>query len=184
MPVRNNPVIPTLRTKRLVLRPAALSDLADFHALLLDSGASKFGHKPPASLEESEERLKRSLARQSAGELHNWGIADQTGGPMLGYVCLVRIDHSHQRSEVGYQLRSDHWGKGFMTEALGCIVEHGFKSLGFHRLEGHTHPENHPSIRVLERCGFAFEGVLRENYLMDGVFYDSAVYGRLADRSR
>ena len=173
-------ILPTLRTPRLVLRSAARSDLADYHALLLDSPASRFGQKPPASVEQTEERLARLLARQAAGELLNWCIAEAPGGPILGYVCLVRIDHAHRRSEVGYQLRSDHWGKGFMTEAVARVAVHAFETLGFHRLEGHTHPENQASIRVLERCGFRFEGILRENYLMDGVFHDSAVYGRLA----
>ncbi len=178
------PPIPILRTERLVLRPAARSDLEDYHSLLLDSPASKFGHKPPSSLQETENRLERTLTRQAAGELLDWAITETPGGPLLGYVCLVRIDRAHQRSEVGYQLRSDHWGRGFMTEALGAVVQHGFVTLGFHRLEGHTHPENRPSIRVLERCGFTFEGVLRENYLMEGVFHDSAVYARLAPGGR
>jgi ribosomal-protein-alanine N-acetyltransferase len=176
------PRIPILRTERLVLRPAAASDVQEYHSLLLDSVASKFGQKPPRSLQDTEQRLRRSLARQSAGDILNWAIAETADGPLLGYVCLVRIDRTHARSEVGYQLRSDHWGKGFMTEALGAVADHGFRDLGFHRLEGHTHPENRPSIGVLERCGFVFEGVLRENHLMDGVFHDSAVYGRLASR--
>jgi [ribosomal protein S5]-alanine N-acetyltransferase len=172
--------IPVLRAQDLFLRPTAMSDLADYHSLLLDSVANRFGHKPPVSLDETEERLSRSLTRQASGELLNWGIAQGAGGPMLGYVCLVRIDHAHQRSEVGYQLRSDHWGKGLMTKALGRVVDYGFSSLGFHRLEGHTDPANRASIAVLERCGFVFEGILRENYLLDGVFHDSAVYGPLA----
>jgi len=174
------PPIPTLPTARLVLRPSSTSDLNDYHLLLLDLAASRFGPKPPSSLQDTQQRLARSLARQAAGDLLNWAIAEAAEAPMLGYVCLVRIDRAHQRSEVGYALRSDHWGNGFMTEALGAVVDHGFATLGFHRLEGHTHPENRPSIRVLERCGFAFEGILRENYLQDGVFHDSAVYGRLA----
>jgi len=177
-------MVPTLRTERLFLRPPALADLAAYHDLLLDSGASKLFQKPPASLRESENRLGRSLARQAAGELLNWGIAETATGPMLGDVCLVRMDRQHQRSEVAYQLRSDHWGKGFMAEALARVARHGFDDLGFHRLEGHTHPDNRPSIRLLQRCGFTFEGILRENYFMDGVFHDSAVYARLVSQHR
>jgi RimJ/RimL family protein N-acetyltransferase len=124
------------------------------------------------------------LSRQASGELLNWCIAESAEGPMLGYVCLVRIDHAHRRSEVSYQLRSDHWGKGLMTKALERVVDYGFASLGFHRLEGQTDPANRPSIRVLERCGFVFEGILRENYLLDGIFHDSAVYARLAQSVR
>jgi len=166
------------------LRQAAMSDLADYHSLLLDSVASRFGQNPPGSLRETEARLKRLLSRQASGELLNWCIAESAEGPMLGYVCLVRIDHAHRRSEVSYQLRSDHWGKGLMTKALERVVDYGFASLGFHRLEGQTDPANRPSIRVLERCGFVFEGILRENYLLDGIFHDSAVYARLAQSVR
>ncbi len=164
-----------------MLRPHAASDLAAYHRLLSDPHGSRFSHRPPVSMAETRLRLEHALSLQSAGNLITWAIAESPGGPMIGYVGLYRMAPAHRRSEVGYLLRSDHWGKGLMTEALERVVKHGFEALGFHRVEAHTHPENRPSIRLLERCGFQFEGVLRQNYLMDGVFWDSAVYGKLTD---
>jgi RimJ/RimL family protein N-acetyltransferase len=173
-------LLPTLQTARLVLRPSAASDLADYHALLVDPAGGRLVPRPPESMRDTEQRLALTVARQEAGDLMNWAIAESAEGSMLGHVCLVRIDRAHQRSEVGYRLRSDHWGKGYMTEALTHVAAYAFETLGFHRLEGHTSPVNRRSIGVLERCGFRFEGILRENFLMDGEFHDSAIYGRLA----
>jgi ribosomal-protein-alanine N-acetyltransferase len=173
-------MLPVLQIRRLVLRPQSPSDLADYHALLTDPGAGPFAPSPPGSLRETEERLARQLARQDAGDLMSWGLRPD-GGSLVGSIFFVRIVRDHRRSEVGYRLRSDQRGKGLMTEALERLVEHGFRDLGFHRLAGYTSPENRASIGVLERCGFRFEGVLCEDFFMDGAFHDSAVYARLAD---
>jgi [ribosomal protein S5]-alanine N-acetyltransferase len=176
--------VPLLRTARLVLRPSAMSELADYHALQLDLGSQQFGRKSPRSIAESEERLARTLEHQDAGELLSWSLSEGESPLVIGIVGLVRIDALHRRAEVAYQLHSTHQRKGFVTEALTRVALCAFAELGFHRLEGQTHPDNRKSIGVLERCGFVREGLLRQNYLLDGVFQDSLVYGRLATDGR
>jgi RimJ/RimL family protein N-acetyltransferase len=56
---------------------------------------------------------------------------------------------------VGYWIGREHWGKGVATEAL-----RQFLSVDRHRpLYAHVAVQNKPSIRVLEKCGFAHAGV-------------------------
>lgn len=64
------------------------------------------------------------------------------------------------RAMTGYILAKDAWGKGFATEVLGAIVDLA-RSLGVIRLYSYCHTEHERSCRVLEKCGFAREGVLR-----------------------
>jgi hypothetical protein len=56
------------------------------------------------------------------------------------------------------------------------VIRHAFEDL--YRVEGHVDPDNARSIRMLKRTWFVREGVLRENHLFDGRFYDTAIYGR------
>ena len=41
--------------------------------------------------------------------------------------------------------------------------------------------ENAASRRVLDKLGFAFEGIARQEIMKDGVFYDVAHYGMLSE---
>jgi [ribosomal protein S5]-alanine N-acetyltransferase len=175
-PPGNGP--PILRTERLLLRPTALSDLDAFHALFCNATMSKFTHRAPfGSLQESEEFLRKLLALEDM----TWAITEDAGRPMLGFVGLCRFHHAHRRCEVAYELRSEHWGKGLVTEALVRVVAFAFETLGMHRLEGHTDAANLKSVRLLKRCGFRQEGLLLQHRLYDGAFHDTVIYARLAN---
>lgn len=66
-----------------------------------------------------------------------------------------------------------------MAEALPALVSFAFETLGLHRLEADVDPRNAPSIRALERAGFAREGHQRERYLLNGEAQDALLYGLL-----
>lgn len=170
-----------LTTERLVLRPPALSDLDAFHALWSDSAVTKhIKRHPHTTLAESETRLSRTLARHASGDIASW-VFTHAGGPMLGFVGLCRFVKEHRRAEVVYELLPTHWGKGYVREALLEVVDHAFDTLMLHRLEGHADVDNARSIRVLEQCGFSHEARIRENFLFDGRFHDTVIYGRVAN---
>jgi [ribosomal protein S5]-alanine N-acetyltransferase len=66
------------------------------------------------------------------------------------------------RAATGYVLAKDAWGKGYATEALQAIIDiaHDINIL---RLYALCHIENAASWHILEKCGFAREGVLRQH---------------------
>jgi ribosomal-protein-alanine N-acetyltransferase len=67
-----------------------------------------------------------------------------------------------QRAGTGYVLAKDAWGKGYATEALHAVIDIA-RGIGVVRLYALCHLENPASWRVLEKCGFAREGVLRRH---------------------
>ena len=66
------------------------------------------------------------------------------------------------RAAKGYVFAKDAWGKGYATEALRAVVDIA-RGVGLVRLYALCHVENPASWRVLEKCGFAREGVLRRH---------------------
>ena len=84
--------------------------------------------------------------------------------------------------ELGYWLRSDMTGQGYMTEAGAALVAFAFDSLGLYRLELRAGVGNLASQRVAEKLGFSREGTLRKGAPlgMDGG-YDCHIYGLLAE---
>ena len=66
-----------------------------------------------------------------------------------------------------------------MTEVLNWGVRDALDRWQIHRIEAQTSPENVSSMRLLEKVGFRREGYLRKNYLKDGVFEDTVLFGLL-----
>ena len=64
------------------------------------------------------------------------------------------------RASTGYVLAKDAWGRGFATEAVRAIVDIG-RTIGIVRLYALCHVDHGKSARVLEKSGFAREGVLQ-----------------------
>ena len=80
---------------------------------------------------------------------------------------------------LGYQLDAAHRGQGLMPEAVRRIVRFAFEELDLHRIEGNVMPRNRASIAVLEKCGFACEGLSRKYLNINGVWEDHLHYVRL-----
>jgi len=87
---------------------------------------------------------------------------------LLGTCSLHSVHLPSRRAELGYVLRSDLWGHGYMHEALVALVAHVFDTMMLHRLEADIDPRNASSARSLERLSFQREGYLRERWIVDG----------------
>ena len=69
-----------------------------------------------------------------------------------------------------------------MTEALKAVLDFGFTELQLNRIQGCVADYNTASVKLLNKYGFEFEGRLRGDYLVDGVFEDSDCYSLLRER--
>ena len=67
---------------------------------------------------------------------------------------------------------------------MRSLVASRFKDLDTHRVEATIQPENVASIRLAERLGFRWEGVLRDRLLVDGSYRTVAMYALLANELR
>ena len=86
----------------------------------------------------------------------------------------------HQRSDLFYSICFDeNKRKGFMTEALGPVLQYGFTEMKLDRVAAYIDKMNTPSLKLLQRYGFTFEGTMRQDYLVEGVPEDSECYSLL-----
>ena len=81
-----------------------------------------------------------------------------------------------QAGSLGYWMGAPHAGQGYMTEAVRTLVPFAFGSLRLHRLEAACIPTNGASIRLLEKVGFAREGLARQYLCINGVWHDHLLY--------
>lgn len=101
-------------------------------------------------------------------------------GEIVGNISVEPKSDVYRRDgEIGYLLHPDHWGKGIMTAAVQQMCTLAFDTLELLRITGLVYAPNTASRRVLEKAGFAPEGILRHAVYKNGQVWDLAVYGRL-----
>ena len=61
-------------------------------------------------------------------------------------------------------------GKGYATEMTKAVIAFGFEKINLHKVQICTKTINAPSKRVIEKCGFNYEGTLRDYFFMDGKY--------------
>ena len=86
----------------------------------------------------------------------------ETGVP-IGYVQAgIMVGKTNIEITIGFWLGRDYWGNGYATEALSAVLENlteeETETKKLRPLFALVHEQNSPSIRVLEKCGFAPEG--------------------------
>ena len=75
---------------------------------------------------------------------------------------LFGWNRNWRKCTLGYELAPAAQGRGLMFEALCTVLDWGFEHMQLHRVEALIHPDNAPSLRLVQRLGFVEEGRLRE----------------------
>ncbi|HEX8866781.1 MAG TPA: GNAT family N-acetyltransferase [Lentzea sp.] len=174
-----------IKTDRLVLRPFEPGDLDDLHAYRANPEVCRYLYGEPATIEESEQRLEKSL---TAGELTEEGqwlvLAVCLDGKVIGDVVLKWVSESDQQGELGYVFNPEFTGKGYAREASEEMLRIGFEELKLHRIIAQCDPRNEPSWRLMERLGMRREAHFRHNEIFKGKWGDLFVYAMLEEEYR
>lgn len=101
----------------------------------------------------------------------------EVDGRLAGQITLACLVWGSLRSgAVGYWIDQRHAGRGIVPVATAMLCDHAVYGLGLHRIEVNIRPENHASLRVVEKLGFRDEG-LRQRYLyINGTWCDHRTF--------
>lgn len=179
-------LLPILVGRRVLLRGPDGTDLDAWKAL---RGASRAFLEPWEPLWPADDLEKRAFRRRLSrwtreirdGLTFPYFVCARDTGALLGGVTLAQVRRGvTQAGTIGYWMGQPHAGKGYMSEAVGVLATHAFSDLGLHRLEAACLPGNGPSIRLLEKVGFAREGLARSYLCIAGDWRDHILWGLLA----
>ena len=126
-------------------------------------------------------QMVRRLRREArAGRVLPFAVLYE--GKLVGQLTVANIIWGSVCSaSMGYWVDQRHAGRGIIPTAVALATDHCFKEVGLHRMEVAIRPENHASLRVVEKLGFRPEG-LRPNYLhIDGEWRDHLLFALNAD---
>mgnify|MGYP001121898255 CR=1 FL=1 len=130
--------------------------------------------------------LERALAERGSAALTpdqdgkvQWTI--EIGGEPAGWISVEVTSRSHHNATLGYALAPHYHGQGVTSAAVLQTLEAIFApdQLAIERLEAVAAVDNTGSRRVLEKCGFTYEGIARGYLIISGRRVDHARYARL-----
>lgn len=149
-------VIPTLETERLRLRPLRASDLDAFTALHADPEVMRHLGGPW-----TPDRSWRSLAFLMGywllGKPGYWVVERLMTEEFLGIAGFYEQEGGLGCELTGRLVRAA-WGQGYATEAGRALLRQAFTVWNLKGLISLNHPENHSSIRAVQRLGGTLQG--------------------------
>ncbi|MFQ5445402.1 MAG: GNAT family N-acetyltransferase [Saprospiraceae bacterium] len=132
---------------------------------------------PTTSMEDTTRFLKESMEHNSKGtQLITFLMVGQE---LAGSLSVVQFNKDCKKCEIGYWLREDIQGNGFMTKACAALIDYLFKTKDLNRIEIFTAKDNAKSQAISRRLGFVHEGTLRQGLFMYGTFHDLEMFSML-----
>ncbi len=168
---------PTLETERLILRQIGDDDVHSLFEMRADPIVMQHIDRPLAKTIDDAQKLidiiKGLLAKN---EGITWAITLKGNTKMIGTFGFWRILKEHYRTEIGYLLHKDYWGKGLMQEVMDIGIAYAFNTLKVHTIEANINPDNKASLKLAERNGFVREAYFKDIYYSNGKFIDTTIY--------
>jgi len=173
-----------LHTLRLDLIEIKQKHLKDLFKLFGDEKVTKFynlltlknEHEAQKTIDHFQDRFKNQLGIR-------WGIALKGQENIIGTIGFNNFYKGH-KANIGYDLQSEYWNNGYVTEALSTIIDYGFTKLEINRIEAEVMQGNVLSEKVLTKLNFRKEGVLREWLFWNNKHYDMTMFSLLKNERK
>jgi len=172
-------------TERLVLRPPAHGDFRHWAQLRAQSEDFLRPWEPTWAADHLSRKAftnrvywaQRSISNGTAVPLF---VIRRSDDALMGAITLDHIKRGPSQSGItGYWMGEPFTRQGFMREAIQAVVHYAFTTLDLSRIEAGCLPENTPSRRLLELCGYKYEGVAQSYLQINGRWRNHVLYANL-----
>ncbi len=114
--------------------------------------------------------LDKYIGSYERSDYYRWAVIEKTSNECIGQIAYFLVDNKNHFAEIEYCIGSDFQCRGFATEAAKAVISYGFNKINLHKVQICTKTVNKPSKRVIEKCGFTYEGTLRDFFYFDGEY--------------
>ncbi len=155
--------IPVIKTERLKLRAHRLEDFPAIRDMWRDPQVTRYIGGKPRPEEEVWLKFLRNAGFWTHFGYGYWVIEEKKSGAVVGETGFGEFKRDLSppikgEPEMGWALAAPFHGKGYASEAALAAVAWGDDHLGGARMSCIVSPENAPSIRIAEKCGFKKTG--------------------------
>ena len=149
-----------LETRRLWLRWARLADAQAIVRLAGEKAVAEMTARIPHPYHPDAAERFIFQSRRSNADGQGLQLAITPKGKPNSLIGMVGIGPSPDtgKPDLGYWLGTPYWGKGYATEAVHALIDAFFAYGEEDEITAYARVINPGSRRVLEKCGFAYQG--------------------------
>ncbi|MDH3268496.1 MAG: GNAT family N-acetyltransferase, partial [Ignavibacteria bacterium] len=108
-------LFPEFESERLLFRKILPGDAKDLFLIRSNDDVMRFMDVTRFESIEDAEKLILLVEESYKKETGiNWAIIEKQSNSFVGYFGFFRIIPEHCRAEIGYALKPEYWGKGYM----------------------------------------------------------------------
>ncbi|MEH3144928.1 MAG: spermidine N1-acetyltransferase [Methylobacterium frigidaeris] len=155
---------------RIKLRPLEREDLLFVHQLNNNDSIMRYWFEEAyESFAELAQLYERNIHNQTERRF----IIASPSDERVGLVELVEINHLHRSCEFQIAVHPAHQGRGYANRATRIAIDYAFSVLNIHKLYLHVDKDNQRAVGIYESCGFETEGILRDEFFVNGKYRDA-----------
>ena len=154
------------RTDRLILRKFSYKDDdAMLKNWIADEKIQSLYSEPVYTTKlEVRELINKYTSSYEEVSYYRWAIILKENSQCIGQIAYFLVDSKNHFAEIEYCIGSDFQNNGLVTEATKSVIAFGFEKINLHKVQICHKSINIPSKRVIEKCGFTYEGILRDYF--------------------
>jgi [ribosomal protein S5]-alanine N-acetyltransferase len=169
-----------LTTPRMSLRPLRTDDASAVFQYAHDPEVTKYTTwNAHTTVEESRRFIEQTIAEYQRGLNAELALELKSDKKLIGTCGLINVSAEHCRGEMVFAMAKEHWGGGMMGEALKATLTFAYGPLQLNRIFAKVDPDNMSTTLVLKRASWQFEGTLRQEVRVRGMFRDIKLYSLL-----
>ncbi len=162
----------TIETERLTLRRFKYEDCDSMLKNWAGDEAVQSMYSEPTytTKEAVNELLDKYIGSYEKEDYYRWAVTLKNSDECIGQIAYFLVDSKNHFAEIEYCIGKKFQCRGYATEATKAVIAYGFDEINLHKVQICTKTINKPSKRVIEKCGFTYEGTLRDYFYMNGEY--------------
>lgn len=163
----------TLKNKDITLDKITLDDANDYFLIASNPNiTTSFMLDEVENLEEARSAIEEVINSYEDNEFYYFAI--RLNGKLIGVMKSYESDYL----ELGYAINEDYWNKGYATTALKLATDYFLSIDRIKKIILGAFSDNYPSIRVMEKCGYSFMGLKKDEFYYKGKSRDIVYFGK------
>lgn len=154
---------PVIQTENLILRPMTISDVPALKEWTANKELYKYWGKS-AGKSDKDPSLLFSANQKPTLSFH-LGIELKSENKIIGEIWIYLIEYNRM-AKLAYRISEDYKGHGYSTEAVKSLIKFCFEKTELQRIWTDVDVRNIASVKVLEKCGFTREGLVRQGRMV------------------
>ena len=150
-----------IESKGLILKKVERDDANKLFRIFSDKDLAKyFTSGADKDIEQTEKRVEKIIDHWEKNKFGDFIVFDKKTLKTIGFGGLhYKIDGGN--INISYIINKEYWGQGLGREIAQTLIVYGFDTLGLKKIVAEIDPQNTPSIKLVEKCGFQYNRTIK-----------------------